>query len=73
LHPDKDVILELFEKKSEPIIIEKPIMERSRDCSCMMNADGTLVPQSSGAASQTNMFILVAAMIVSLSIISMKK
>jgi hypothetical protein len=74
LHPDKDVILELFEKKSEPIIIEKPIMERSRDCSCMMNADGTsVVPQSSGAASQTNMFILVAAMIVSLSIISMKK
>ena len=78
LHPDKDVILELFEKKTEPIIIERePIRERSRDCSCMMNAEGpsnTSNTLSSGfAASQTNMFILVAAMIVSLSIISMKK
>lgn len=78
LHPDKDVILELFEKKSEPIVIEKPIerpiMERRRDCSCMMNAEGPQQSLSSGfAASQTNIFILAAAMIVSISIISMKK
>ena len=76
LHPDKDVILELFEKKSEPIVIEnpRPIMERRRDCSCMMNAEGQQQPLSSGfAASQTNIFILAAAMIVSISIISMKK
>lgn len=73
LHPDKDVVLELFEKKIEA----KPeppvqIMEhkRERDCSCMMNADGS---QNQGIASQTNLMILVAAMIVSISIISMKK
>lgn len=77
LHPDKDVILELFEKKSEPVVqlpIE-PIMERERrrDCSCMMNAEGPNTNTSGFAAGQTNMFILVAAMIVSISIISMKK
>lgn len=71
LHPDKDVILELFEKKCE----EKPvIMEQKRDCSCMMNADGAAsTAAATGFASQTNMIILVAAMIVSISIISMKK
>jgi len=77
LHPDKDVILELFEKKSEPVVVQElqtePIMERERrrDCSCMMNAEGPNTPGF--AAGQTNMFILVAAMIVSISIISMKK
>lgn len=76
LHPDKDVVLELFEKKDmpqPPIQIAAPIMEqeRKRDCSCMMNADGN--NQNQGVASQTNLMILVAAMIVSISIISMKK
>jgi hypothetical protein len=76
IHPEKDVILELFEKKTE---IE-PVMERERkrDCSCMMNADGqaNLFNQNAAnqnAASQTNMIILAAALIVSISIISMKK
>ena len=73
LHPDKDVVLELFEKKSE-IIVPTPIMEqeRKRDCSCMLNADGA-TQSNQGIASQTNIMILVAAMIVSISIISMKK
>ena len=75
LHPDKDVILELFETKCEENI---PIMmEQKRDCSCMMNAEGASstsnIMAKSGIASQTNMIILVAAMIVSISIISMKK
>lgn len=71
LHPDKDVILELFSKKEEP----KPIMdrERKRDCSCMLNADGAPTGGVQNIASQTNLIILVAAMIVSISIISMKK
>lgn len=69
LHPDKDVILELFETKCE----ENPvIMEEKKDCSCMMNAEGAS-STTNGIASQTNMIILVAAMIVSISIISMKK
>lgn len=74
LHPDKDVVLELFEKKSE-IIVPTPIMEqeRKRDCSCMLNADGAATQSNQGIASQTNIMILVAAMIVSISIISMKK
>jgi len=74
LHPDKDVILELFESKCEEIPI---IMEQKKDCSCMMNAEGASstsnIMAKSGIASQTNMIILVAAMIVSISIISMKK
>lgn len=74
LHPDKDVVLELFEKKIEakpepPVQIME--QKRERDCSCMMNADGG--SQNQGIASQTNLMILVAAMIVSISIISMKK
>lgn len=76
LHPDKDVVLELFEKPESP----KPnMMEfqggmQMRDCSCMnmRNADGTATATQS-LASQTNFMILAAAMIVSISIISMKK
>jgi hypothetical protein len=37
----------------------------------MLNADGS--QQNQGMASQTNFMILVAAMIVSISIIAMKK
>lgn len=77
LHPDKDVVLELFEKKlpePEPVTV-RPIMEqeRRRDCSCMLNADGTQSQQGQNIVSQTNLMILAAAMIVSISIISMKK
>jgi len=70
LHPEKNVVLELFEKKienPEP----KPLMEQKRDCSCMRSADGAASNQ--GIATQTNLMVLIAAMIVSISIISMKK
>lgn len=78
LHPDKDVVLELFETKLPPEP-PKPVMEmqkeRKRDCSCMMNADGmaSSVNQTNNIASQTNLIILAAALIVSISIISMKR
>jgi hypothetical protein len=39
----------------------------------MMNADGQTNQINQGFANQTNIIILVAAMIVSISIISMKK
>jgi hypothetical protein len=81
LHPEKEVIIELFEVKPEPKkeeISSKPIIMNAdgnnKDCGCgcnMKNADGAAT--QSGVASQTNMIILVAAMIVSISIISMKK
>lgn len=79
LHPEKGVILELFEVKPEPKKEEKsstPIImnadgNNNSNCGCMRNADGAAT--STGVASQTNMIILVAAMIVSISIISMKK
>lgn len=84
LHPEKEVILELFEVKPEPKKeeISTPVMMNAdggnNNCGCgcgcnkcnMRNADGNA---STGIASQTNMIILVAAMIVSISIISMKK
>ena len=85
LHPEKEVILELFEVKPEPKkeeVSSKPIMmnaDGNQGCGCgcgcnkcMRNADGSS-SASTGLASQTNMIILVAAMIVSISIISMKK
>jgi hypothetical protein len=80
LHPEKGVILELFEVKPEPKkeeVSSKPIImnadgnNKDCGCGCMKNADGAA--SSTGIASQTNMIILVAAMIVSISIISMKK
>jgi len=72
LHPEKEVVVELF-MKPEPLTPPIQIMEqkRERDCSCMLNADGS--QQNQGMASQTNFMILVAAMIVSISIIAMKK
>jgi hypothetical protein len=72
LHPEKEVVVELF-MKPEPPTPPIQIMEqkRERDCSCMLNADGS--QQNQGMASQTNLMILVAAMIVSISIIAMKK
>ena len=74
IHPDKDVIIELFETKQEK---KEPMeTENKKECSCMANADGNAIANQSGVsgiASQTNLLILVAAIIVSISIISMKK
>jgi hypothetical protein len=83
IHPEKDVILELYQKKveseptSEPIkplqtTMPTPILpDTSSDCSCnMKNAEGT---QVSSVVNQTNTYILVGALIVSIAIISMKK
>ena len=81
IHPEKDVILELYQVKveTEPTAesikplqtsMPTPIIETS-DCSCnTKNADGT---QVSSVVNQTNTFILVGALIVSIAIISMKK
>jgi hypothetical protein len=77
LHPEKEVVIELFMKEPEPLTPPIQIMEqkRERDCSCMLNADGVQNQnnQVAGMASQTNLMILVAAIIVSISVISMKK
>jgi len=78
LHPDKSVLLELFmpEKKSDTVIAEN-IMPVKEDCSCKKNATGDAAPtvtpaNTVGLVTQTNMYILVGALIVSLAIISMK-
>jgi hypothetical protein len=70
LHPDKDVLVELFTKKEEPapVKVEEP-KQVSADGS-NMNATGT---QPSHLVNQTNTYILVAALIISVAIISMKK
>ena len=89
IHPEKSVILEVFEKKKvnevplEEVIQKifdrnKPVEKEKSDCSCMKNADGAalaspLPPTVSNSSNQTNTFILVGALIVSLAIISMKK
>jgi len=88
IHPDKEVILEMNDKKKveEPpleVIIQK-VFDRNKpvekDCSCMKNADATPAaaavpaqPQQSSSVSQTNTYILVGALIVSIAILSMKK
>lgn len=69
LHPDKEVLVELFTKKEEPapVKVEEP-KQVSADGS--MNATGVA---PSNLVNQTNTYILVAALIISVAIISMKK
>ena len=71
LHPDKDVIIEMY-KRANP---EKP-------CDCKRNADGAAAAATStdqkdkgglNLSSQTNTYILVGALIVALAVISLKK
>ena len=88
IHPEKEVILEIFEDKKKvneaPIeeVLQKifdknkPVEKEKSDCSCMKNADGAVsdtTVATSAAVNQTNTYILVGALIVSLAIISMKK
>lgn len=79
LHPDKAVILELFEKK-----IDGPMTKQECDdlSGVMLNANGgrqrirdrrrifAANGQQQGSASQTNTYILVGAIIVALAIVS---
>ena len=86
IHPEKEVILEIFDKKK--VIDTKPFeeviqsmfeknkpIEKEKDCGCMKSADAT--PSTTAAPSsvvnQTNTYILVGALIVSIAILSMKK
>ena len=65
IHPDREVIMEVFEPKT----LQTPVPP----CGCMKSADGTESNSSPNiTASQTNTYILVGALIVSLAIISMK-
>jgi len=73
LHPDKGVILELFQIKEDGAMTKA-------QCDAKLNAEGTAVrmrrrrmvgaDSSKGTASQTNTYILVGAIIVALAIVS---
>ncbi len=76
LHPDKDVLLELFGKKKDDELVEVVV----KDCSCnketaatspILNATGS--GTTTNLVNQTNLYILAGAIIVSFAIISMKK
>jgi hypothetical protein len=87
IHPEKEVILEIFDKKKvidekplEDIIQKifdknKPVQMEKQDCGCMKSADATTTIQAppSAVVNQTNTYILVGALIVSIAILSMKK
>jgi hypothetical protein len=89
IHPEKEVILEIFDKKKvveeKPLedIIQK-IFDKNKpvekDCGCMKSADASpskpfpkLEEKPSAVVNQTNTYILVGALIVSIAILSMKK
>ena len=58
MHPDKEVLLEIFDKKKDEPIVEAITAPAISDCSCntsKMNADG--VPSST--VNQTNTYIIV--------------
>ena len=65
LHPDKEVILELYQEPTK--IDDKNVFEVKAPS--VMNADG----QTSNIAQNTNTFILLGAIVVSLAIISLNK
>jgi hypothetical protein len=93
IHPEKEVILEIFDKKK--VIEEKPLeeiiqsifdknkpVEKEKDCGCMKNAIGDNLSSPANSkveglpspvVNQTNTYILVGALIVSIAILSMKK
>lgn len=86
IHPEKEVILEIFDKKKvidtkpfEEVIQSlfeknKPVVKEKEDCGCMKSADATTTQAPpSAVVNQTNTYILVGALIVSIAIISMKK
>ena len=80
LHPDREVVLELFQ-----VVPEAPKAEPTpiviKDCGCdgsgnMMNANGltnSINAVNSGLAMNTNTIILISALIVSISIIASMK
>jgi len=72
LHPDKGAILELFEAPI-PLPTPIPLQMPEKDCSCMKSADGSTSANVNNIASRTDLIILAAALVVSISIISMKK
>jgi hypothetical protein len=86
IHPEKEVILEIFDKKKvidtkpfEEVMQSmfdknKPVVEKL-DCGCMKSADASPSTPSAPSAvvNQTNTYILVGALIVSIAILSMKK
>lgn len=79
LHPDKDMLIEAFGKKEEPPIeIKKQevivVDEKPTNCSCKLNATGDDTQQQKNSiVTQTNTYILLGALIVSMAIISIKK
>ena len=73
LHPDKEVLIELFDKKKDdttPVIVQQPVVANADGCSCNKSADGTSPSQ---LVNQTNMYILFGAVIVSIAILSYNK
>jgi len=74
LHPDKEVLIELFDKKKDstpiPLVMPQPIVANADGCGCNKSADGT---SPSTLVNQTNMYILFGAVIVSIAILSYNK
>jgi len=70
--PLEEVLQKIFDKNKP---VEKEKSEEKSDCGCMKSADATPSTPSAPSVSvnQTNTYILVGALIVSLAIISMKK
>lgn len=84
LHPDREIILELYQpspslsQAQQPVVIQQPAP--CATCTSnqqMLNATGGVgavaAAQSGGLASQTNMIIVVSALLVSFAIMNMKK
>ena len=72
LHPDKDVLIELFDKKKDDStpVVATPVANAD-GCSCSKSADGTTTP--SPLINQTHMYILFGAAFVSIAIIALTK
>lgn len=74
LHPDAEVIIELYKNKStlnNPVMVE---VEKKEPCACSKkSADGVsgITMSPTPIVSQTNLYILVGALMVTFAVISL--
>jgi hypothetical protein len=76
LHPDKDILIEIFDKKKAeetPVVVTPAPMANADGCGCntKSGADGTTTPTST--VNKTDLYILGGAIIVSMAIFSLIK
>lgn len=81
LHPDKDILIEIFEKKKDdvtPLVEVAPVLkgaDGSTGCGCNKSAgaDASVTTSQTSTVNKTDLYILGGAIIFSMAIFSLIK